>query len=192
MTNKVQHILEYVPFLAMVSTKKPQFTTRILEAVIIAVLAGVMSGYVTMNLLEYRMSAIEKKVDKIYNDVYKPTLPRSSEMDPEVEREAGTFRSTIKPWIHLRWESVKDFGDGLIIKQYIEDITLHRVEKFGDGLKAYLVDITLNAKYSYDFMPTDSAIIKQRIVFKVQNSVIVDWDSLPQMRVKTLPTEIEL
>jgi len=105
--------------------------------------------------------------------------------------QASFFDVRLKPWIYLTWESEKVYDD-LVVSQYIDNITLRRVEVFNKELATYLVDIELYAHYQYDFNMSDRALIMQSIVFKVQNGVIVSWDGLPQMRLETLASEVEL
>jgi len=64
----------YLPFFATVAQKPQINVTRIIEALLIAILAGAFSAYITMEKIDLRMDILEKKVDKIYNDVYKPQI----------------------------------------------------------------------------------------------------------------------
>ena len=50
--------------------------SRIIEAVIIAVIGGLVAGYVSVKQLEVKMDILQKKVDTIYEDIYKPYIPR--------------------------------------------------------------------------------------------------------------------
>ena len=74
----IDRILDYIPFLAMTQTGKgPHLNfSRIIEAVVIAIIAGTLSAYITVQKIELKLSYIEQKVDKIYSDVYKPTWER--------------------------------------------------------------------------------------------------------------------
>jgi len=70
----LNNLITFIPFL-IVHNSKIQFNyTRILEAVIIAVIAGTMAGYTTLKTLEVRIASIEQQVGKIYNDIYQPTI----------------------------------------------------------------------------------------------------------------------
>ena len=37
---------------------------------------GLFSGYVAVKVIEVKIDALEKKVDKIYSDIYRPVMPR--------------------------------------------------------------------------------------------------------------------
>lgn len=70
----ITSLIDFIPFL-IVQDHRVQFNyTRILEAVIIAVVAGMLSGYTTMKTLEVRIATIESQVSKIYNDIYSPSV----------------------------------------------------------------------------------------------------------------------
>lgn len=71
----IDRIMEYIPFLAVTSGGRvPHLNfSRIIEAVIIAIVAGALSAYITVQKIEIKLDYIEKKVDKIYADVYTPT-----------------------------------------------------------------------------------------------------------------------
>ncbi len=63
--------LRYVPFVGLAFGKHGSnpFFTRIIEAIIIAIFAGYISSQITLAVMEVRMASVEKKVDKIYNDI---------------------------------------------------------------------------------------------------------------------------
>ncbi len=69
--------LQYVPFIGMAFGKQQgnPFFVRIVEAIVIAIFAGYVSSQITLAVLENRISTIEKQVDKIYNDIYRPSIP---------------------------------------------------------------------------------------------------------------------
>ena len=72
-----EKFLQYIPFLMMTTEGKIKVnTTRILEAIIYAVIGGLMSGYISVKIMEVKILELEKKVDKIYNDIYVPRMPR--------------------------------------------------------------------------------------------------------------------
>lgn len=75
-------LLGIMPFFMMVNGKPKLVSTRIAEAVIIAVLVSILttaaSTYVIVTVMDYRVAAIERKVDKIYNDIYKPYMGDSA------------------------------------------------------------------------------------------------------------------
>lgn len=71
----IDKVIDYIPFLAVTSGGRvPHLNfSRIVEAVIIAIVAGGLSAYITVQKIEIQLNYIEKKVDKIYSDVYSPT-----------------------------------------------------------------------------------------------------------------------
>ena len=74
MSENLKAILECVPFLLLVNGKFTVNTGRLLETILIAVLGGFLSAYITVKNLEVRINQLEAKVDKIYTDIYKPSL----------------------------------------------------------------------------------------------------------------------
>lgn len=71
-------LIGIMPFFMMVNGKPKLVSTRVAEAVIIAILVSIMttaaSTYVIVKVMDYRVAAIERKVDKIYEDIYKPYM----------------------------------------------------------------------------------------------------------------------
>lgn len=68
-----EKFLQYIPFLMLGFDGKIKVnTTRIMEAIIYAVIGGLMSGYISVKIMEIKISELEKKVDKIYSDIYVP------------------------------------------------------------------------------------------------------------------------
>lgn len=68
-------IESFVPFLLSVNGKTSINIDRVIEAIIIGVLAGFIGAYITVAKMEVRMEKLEKQVDKIYVDIYKPHIP---------------------------------------------------------------------------------------------------------------------
>ena len=68
-------LLVGIPFVASINGRPALNYTRIIEALIIAVVAGGLSGYIAVQKLELRMDMIEKKVEKVFNDIYRPRIP---------------------------------------------------------------------------------------------------------------------
>jgi len=68
----IDRILEYIPFFAMTTGRPHLNFSRIVEAVIIAIVAGGLSAYITVQKIELKLTYLEQKVDKIYTDVYAP------------------------------------------------------------------------------------------------------------------------
>ena len=74
MSENLKAILESVPFVLLVNGKFTVNTGRVLETILIAVIGGLLSAYTTVKNLEVRINQLEAKVDKIYADIYKPSL----------------------------------------------------------------------------------------------------------------------
>ena len=89
----VEQAWDLAPFICTVGGKPSMNTSRILEAFIIFVGTGVVSAFIFMYVflqvldvkfdnLEKQMTStnnrIEKKVDKLYDDYYKPLTERSA------------------------------------------------------------------------------------------------------------------
>ena len=72
-----ENFMQYIPFLMMTTEGKIKVnTTRILEAIIYAVIGGLMSGYISIKIMQVEIQEIKRKVDKIYEDIYVPRIPR--------------------------------------------------------------------------------------------------------------------
>lgn len=71
--------LNCIPFILMVKNGGPNKIelnlNRIIEAVIIAAITAAVIGYTVRDDIQ----RIEAKVDKIYTDIYMPTMPSSHE-----------------------------------------------------------------------------------------------------------------
>lgn len=71
----MEKYLQLIPFL-MVKGNLGHGTgirlQRVFEALIIAAISGVVAGYLTMQKMEIRLDYMEKKIDRMYEDVYKP------------------------------------------------------------------------------------------------------------------------
>lgn len=72
----IERIIDYIPFMAMTTGRTHLNVSRIVEAVIIAIIAGGLSAYITVQKIETKLAYIEQKVDKIYSDVYMPKWDR--------------------------------------------------------------------------------------------------------------------
>ena len=76
MSEKLHHLLGSLPFLLMSFDGKISVNkTRIIESIIYAVVGGLFSGWVAVKVIEVKIDVLEKKVDKIYEDIYRPSLP---------------------------------------------------------------------------------------------------------------------
>ncbi len=69
-------LLDYIPFVAMVNGKITVNTARLVEAAIIAIVTGFLTSYITLAKMEIRVANIEKKIDKIYEDIYAPRFTK--------------------------------------------------------------------------------------------------------------------
>jgi len=58
----------------MIDGKPRVNTTRIIEAIVIAAIVGAIASYTTLNVISWRLDMLERKVDKIYQDIYKPFM----------------------------------------------------------------------------------------------------------------------
>ena len=47
---------------------------RIIESIIYAVVGGLFSGWVAVKVIEVKIDVLEKKVDRIITDFYKPRI----------------------------------------------------------------------------------------------------------------------
>mgnify|MGYP001575115619 CR=1 FL=1 len=77
MPERLYHLIGSLPFMLMTLDGKPHINkTRIIESIIYAVVGGLFSGYVAVKVIEVKIDVLEKKVDKIYMDIYRPVMPR--------------------------------------------------------------------------------------------------------------------
>ena len=74
----IDRFIDYIPFLAMTQPggRLRLNVSRIVEAVIIAIVAGGLSAYITVQKIELKLTYLEQKVDKIHTDVYAPKWER--------------------------------------------------------------------------------------------------------------------
>lgn len=78
----LEQIIQNAPFLAMTTGGKPTLNfPRIMEALIIGAVVGLVASYITVQRLEVqiegmgsRIAGLEKKTEKIYDDIYKPQI----------------------------------------------------------------------------------------------------------------------
>ena len=77
MPEKLIHFLGSLPFMLITADGRAHVNKiRIIESIIYAVVGGLFSGYVAVKIIEVKLDMLEKKVDKIYSDIYRPSLPR--------------------------------------------------------------------------------------------------------------------
>ena len=78
MIEHFKDIISHLPFLIISSDNKIKLNSnRIIEAIIIAVIAGVFSGYVSVKNMDIRLVSLEHKVEKMFNDIYKPKIDKN-------------------------------------------------------------------------------------------------------------------
>lgn len=78
-----KHIdLSCLPFMLSVNGKPVINKSRIFEAILIAAIVAVLGSFITIRVIEERISnmqssliRIDTKVDKIYADIYRPMIP---------------------------------------------------------------------------------------------------------------------
>jgi hypothetical protein len=78
-SSTISELVHYIPFVGMVAGSQRNsnpFITRILEAIIIALFAGYISGKITLAVMEVRLDSVESKVSKIFDDIYAPSIPK--------------------------------------------------------------------------------------------------------------------
>lgn len=76
MPEKLMHLIGSLPFMLITGDGKAHINkTRIIESIIYAVVGGLFSGWVAVKVIEVKLDMLEKKVDKIYSDIYRPSLP---------------------------------------------------------------------------------------------------------------------
>jgi len=75
----INHLpVNHLPFLMVNTDNKIKLNSnRIIEAIIIAIIAGLFSGYVSVQKMDIRLISLEHKVDKMFNDIYKPKIDKS-------------------------------------------------------------------------------------------------------------------
>ena len=69
----IDWLILHTPFILAIEGKPKINTSRVIEAVIISLLGGVVAGYIAVQKLEVKVDILTQKVDKIYNDIYRPT-----------------------------------------------------------------------------------------------------------------------
>ena len=83
MIEHIKDIINHLPvnhlhFLMVNTDNKIKLNSnRIIEAIIIAIIAGLFSGYVSVQKMDIRLISLEHKVDKMFNDIYKPKIDKS-------------------------------------------------------------------------------------------------------------------
>lgn len=63
--------LDYIPFLMMVDRRHKINSTRILEAIIIAIIGGAVAGYISFSKMEVRFENMQITVSELKQDVQK-------------------------------------------------------------------------------------------------------------------------
>lgn len=81
----INQVIQYTPFLTMTTGGKPTLNfSRVIEALIIGAVVGLVASYMTVQRLEVKMDAmvdridtVEERTEKIYGDIYRPQIPMS-------------------------------------------------------------------------------------------------------------------
>ena len=78
MPDTIHKVLEFIPFM-MVATKGGNRRYHLnfadlTKTIIIGIITGLLSAYVTVQRLDVRMNEVEKKIDMIQKDFYKPRV----------------------------------------------------------------------------------------------------------------------
>jgi hypothetical protein len=70
MPDRILGLLGSFPFLLITNSGKVKFNTaRITEAIIIAIITGLVSGYVMMQRMDVKVTYMEKQMESIQTDV---------------------------------------------------------------------------------------------------------------------------
>lgn len=68
-----KHIFEFIPFLITTADKRYHLNyADLTKTIIIGVITGLLSAYVTVQRLDVRMNEVEKKIEQFQKDFYKP------------------------------------------------------------------------------------------------------------------------
>lgn len=75
MPDGLHRALEFIPFLMVTGDRRYHINTAdIMKTVVIGILTGLLSAYVTVQRLDLRMDQVEKKIEQIQKDFYKPRV----------------------------------------------------------------------------------------------------------------------
>lgn len=75
MPDNLHRVLEFIPFLMITGERRYHLNMADLtKTIVIGVLTGLLSAYVTVQRLDIRMDQVEKKIEQIQQDFYKPRI----------------------------------------------------------------------------------------------------------------------
>ena len=75
--DNLHKIVEWIPFLMVTSQGDKRYHLNysdIAKTIIIGVLTGLLSAYITVQKIELRLGEVEKKLDRIQYDFYRPRV----------------------------------------------------------------------------------------------------------------------
>ena len=73
----LHRFLEFIPFISMSVAGDRRFHLNyadLTKTIIIGIVTGLLSAYVTVQRLDIRMNEVEKKIDQFQKDFYKPKV----------------------------------------------------------------------------------------------------------------------
>lgn len=69
----LKHLIECIPFMAITADRRFHVNyADITKTIIIGIITGLLSAYVTVQRLDVRMNEVEKKIEQFQKDFYKP------------------------------------------------------------------------------------------------------------------------
>lgn len=69
----LRQAMEFIPFLVTTADKRYHLNyADITKTIIIGIITGLLSAYVTVQRLDVRMNEVEKKIDQFQKDFYSP------------------------------------------------------------------------------------------------------------------------
>jgi len=110
------NVHDLIPFLAPLATTRPPGghgpqlnTTRLIEAFVIAAFTALASGYVTGQVMEERLAALTKRVDKVEESAEKVwTVNRQIEYAKRIDEMMGHLDRELREMRSERKDRLKD------------------------------------------------------------------------------------
>lgn len=114
-------------------------------------------------------------------------VPVRGEILKPTEKQVEVFKRIIEPYMRESWRDKKITEDGYYLEQKIEEIVLNRVDTV-KGKELYIVGMIFHVRF-YDWKQTkyDEAQMLQNIMFVLSGEVIVGWQPMARIRMKTFP-----
>ncbi len=91
--------------------------------------------------------------------------------------EQQNFSPILKMWMAKNWQNKMKYNGGYV-SQRIVKIDLCCIDAF-DERELYIVDIAFHAKWLEGGRVIDEADMVQRLLFRIVNGKIKDWDPMP-------------